>query len=134
AVRTAGDGAEALALLALDGARIDVVVTDVDMPGLDGIEVCQRIKADATRHDIPVLILTGLSDETTLERAFAAGACDFIAKPIRPNHLLPRGRAAINLKHELDQLRARERELVLATDHLRPLNDALRRLSLLDDL
>src|SRR5207244_11057140 len=63
-VRTAGDGTEALALLALDGARLDVVVTDVDMPGLDGIEVCQRIKADATRHDIPVLILTGLRDGT----------------------------------------------------------------------
>src|SRR6478672_10151808 len=80
-VHLAANGREALDLLRLDGSApspMDVVVVDVMMPGLSGIEVCQQIKADPRLHDIPVLVMTGRSDESLLEQAFAAGAQDFL--------------------------------------------------------
>jgi diguanylate cyclase (GGDEF)-like protein len=137
-VRLAANGREALDLLRLDepaaGVGVDVVVIDVVMPGLSGIEVCRHIKADPRLHDIPVLVMTGRTDESLLEQAFAAGAHDFLPKPVSPNELAARVRAAIQLKQELDQRRAHERELVEMTDRLKRLNDQLKRLAVLDDL
>jgi diguanylate cyclase (GGDEF)-like protein len=132
-VRTAASGRLALDLLYADGS-IDVVLTDVSMPGLDGIEVCRQIKSDRRLHDIPVLVLTGMADESILERAFAAGAHDFIPKPAHPPELLSRVRSALNLKRELDERKVRERELLEVTSRLQRLNDELRRLAILDEL
>jgi diguanylate cyclase (GGDEF)-like protein len=133
-VRTAASGREALELLAMADAGIEVVLTDVHMPGLDGIELCRRIKADQRLRDVPVLILTGMADDGVLERAFAAGAHDFIPKPGNPPELLARLRSAVKLKRELDRRKARERDLVDVTDRLKRLNDELRRLAVLDEL
>jgi diguanylate cyclase (GGDEF)-like protein len=116
------------------GMPVDLVITDVCMPGLSGIEVCQQIKASARLHDVPVLVITGRADDAVLERAFAAGAHDFIPKPASPTELLARVRSALNLKRELDQRKARERELVEVTDRLRRLNDELRRVAIVDEL
>jgi diguanylate cyclase (GGDEF)-like protein len=131
---TAACGQEALELLSDGAAGIDVVLTDVNMPGLSGIDVCHQIKTTPHLHDIQVLVLTGQPDEEVLEQAFAAGACDFISKPVRPNDLLARVRAAVNLKRELDQRRARERELVEVTERLKRVNEKLQRLSMRDEL
>lgn len=137
-VRLAANGRDALDLLTLDGSvagvPVDVMVIDVVMPGLSGIEVCRQIKADPRLHDIPVLVMTGRSDESLLQQAFAAGAHDFLPKPVSPNELTARVRAAIRLKQELDHRRAHERELVDMTDRLKRLNDQLKRLAILDDL
>jgi diguanylate cyclase (GGDEF)-like protein len=138
-VRTAICGRQALDFLTggangLAGCPVDLVITDVRMPGLSGIEVCQQIKAAPHLRDIPVLIVTGRADEAVLERAFDAGAHDFIPKPANPTELLARVRSALNLKRELDQRKARERELVEVTDRLRRLNDELRRVAILDEL
>ncbi len=135
--RTAASGQEALEFLEAEAAgekKIGVVLTDVDMPGLSGIELCQRIKAAPHLRDLSVLVLTGNTDEETLERAFAAGACDFIAKPVSPTELLARVRSAVNLKRELDNCKARERQLVEVTQQLERLNAELHRLSILDEL
>jgi diguanylate cyclase (GGDEF)-like protein len=113
---------------------VDLVITDVRMPGLSGIEVCQQIKANPRLHDIPVLVITGRADDAVLQRAFAAGAHDFIPKPAGPAELLARVRSALNLKRELDQRKARERELVEVTERLKRLNDELRRVAVLDEL
>ncbi|HKA07164.1 MAG TPA: diguanylate cyclase [Gemmataceae bacterium] len=137
-VRLASNGRDALELLTPDGpvagVSVDVLVIDVMMPGLSGIEVCRQIKGDPRLHDIPVLVMTGRSDESLLEQAFAAGAHDFLPKPVSPNELTARVRAAIRLKQELDQRRAHERELIDMTDRLKRLNDQLKRLAVLDDL
>jgi diguanylate cyclase (GGDEF)-like protein len=137
-VRLAASGREALDFLSPGGPvaaiPVDVVLTDVIMPGLSGIEVCRQIKASPRLHDIPVLVMTGRTDEALLAQAFAAGAHDFIPKPVGPNELLARVRAAINLKRELDHRRAHERELVELTARLKRLNDELQRLAILDDL
>ena len=60
----------------------DLVMLDVMMPGLDGFAVCRAFKADPALKDIPVLIVTGLEDTTSIERGFDSGAKDFMTKPI----------------------------------------------------
>jgi two-component system phosphate regulon response regulator PhoB len=87
-VVTAGDGEAALA--AARAYRPAAVVLDVTMPGLDGVEVCQRIKADAaTRHAI-VIMLTARTQPDDHARALAAGADEYVVKPFRPGELLQR--------------------------------------------
>ena len=77
---TARDGLEALARIARD--RPDVVVADLDMPRLDGAELCQRIKADPETREIPVILVTSGDEAQQRARAVRAGADDVIAKPI----------------------------------------------------
>jgi diguanylate cyclase (GGDEF)-like protein len=72
--------------------RPDMVVLDVDMPGVDGIELCRVIRTDPDLADLPVLFLTGHSDAESLHRIFSAGADDFVAKPVVPDVLLTRVR------------------------------------------
>jgi diguanylate cyclase (GGDEF)-like protein len=137
-VRLAAGGRQALDLLAPGGTvaavPVDVVITDVVMPGLSGIEVCRQIKASPLLRDIPVLVITARADEVLLDAAFAAGAHDFLPKPVGPSELLARVRSAINLKRELDQRRAHERELTELNEQLKKLNDDLQRLAIVDDL
>src|SRR6266851_6314191 len=78
-VSTAADGFEALAKIETD--KPDIVLLDVMMPGLDGFETCRRIKADPATADIPVIMVTALSDVDDLVRGFEAGADDFVTKP-----------------------------------------------------
>jgi PleD family two-component response regulator len=79
-VATSGEAA-----LELCGTRPpDLVLLDVSMPGIDGLEVCTRLKADPGTRDIPVIFVTGQDDATTQCRGLAAGAADFISKPINP--------------------------------------------------
>jgi len=79
-VRVAADGNEALARLQQETP--DLILLDVDMPGIDGFELCRRIRLvnDATR--LPILMVTGSDDIDSINRAYESGATDFIAKPI----------------------------------------------------
>lgn len=130
----AASGEEALGLLGGAGPPVEAVLLEVEMPGLDGIETCRRIKAAPHNRDLPVLVVTGSAGEEVLEAAFAAGATDFLAKPLRAAELLARLDAALRLKRELDQRREREAELVQATAQLQKLNEELQRLAVLDEL
>jgi len=81
-VKVASNGAKALALAF--AAPPDLILLDIMMPDMDGFEVCRRLKADpATRH-IPVIFLTARTDIAAEEEGFAAGAVDFVHKPISP--------------------------------------------------
>jgi diguanylate cyclase (GGDEF)-like protein len=83
---------------------VDLVLLDVEMPGLDGFEVCRRLKADSRTAKIPVIFLTArdaLSDEA---RGFDVGGVDYIAKPIRPAIIRARVRTHLELKHARDLL------------------------------
>ena len=133
-VFTAADGPEALQFLSSRGPQIDLILTDVSMPGLSGIDLCRFVKDSPRLHDIPVLVITALSDEPLMARAFAAGAHDFLPKLVGPIELMARVRAALGLKNELDRHKARERELVVMTRKLARLNAKLRRLSVIDEL
>jgi DNA-binding response OmpR family regulator len=79
-------------LQALEGGVFDVVLLDVMMPGIDGLEVCKRIRA---RSNIPVLMLTAKGDETDRVVGLELGADDYIAKPFSPRELLARLRAVL---------------------------------------
>jgi CheY-like chemotaxis protein/class 3 adenylate cyclase len=92
-VRSAGDGTEAIAL-ALAIAP-DLVITDVEMPGVDGYGVCKALKADPATAHVPVLICSSLGEAADLERGFDAGADDYLVKPVIPEELSTRVRALV---------------------------------------
>ena len=88
-VRTvARDGREALAALAAH--RPTLVITDINMPGMDGYELCRRIKDDRAFTDLPVILLTALSDPKDILRGIECGADNFIVKPYEDAFLLAR--------------------------------------------
>jgi two-component system, OmpR family, response regulator MprA len=85
-VTTATDGTSGLAMLAQD--RPDVVVVDVMMPGLDGLEVCRRIKSDPATANVPVVLLTA-RDRVEDQQAGEAAGCDaYLTKPFSPLYLI----------------------------------------------
>src|SRR6267378_1228600 len=100
-VRQARDGVEALE--AVTAEEPDLVLLDIDMPRLDGISVCERLKSHPTRRLIPIVILTASNDRGTRLRGIAAGADDFLSKPFDSKELLVRARVllrqrALNLR------------------------------------
>jgi two-component system, chemotaxis family, response regulator WspR len=134
-VRTVASTREALDVLTAESpSPFDLILTDVAMPGLSGIELCRQVKATPHLADIPVLVVTGRVTDDLMDRAFAAGAHDFVLQGVDPHELLARVRAALNLKQELERRRARERQLVEVTRELERVNGQLRRLAVQDEL
>jgi len=113
----AASGKEALGLLTEQAAQlggepmVDLILMDILMPGMDGIEATRLIKADPAMADIPVIMVSAMADLDSLEHAFEAGAMDFIHKPVNRVELRARVRSALRLKEEMDARKAREREL-----------------------
>jgi CheY-like chemotaxis protein len=110
-VETAGNGLEVLAKL---HGGIDIVLLDVMMPGIDGFEVVRRIRADATFQDLPVIMVTALDSREDRAQSVAAGASDFIAKPVDRSELQVRLALHLKLKDAKDDLRRCQRELAAA--------------------
>ena len=90
----------------------DLVLLDVVMPEMDGVETCARIRNDPRCSDLPIIMVTSCDDMDTLSNAFVAGATDYVTKPVNRTELVARVRAALRLKAELDRRQARERELL----------------------
>ncbi|HEX8354345.1 MAG TPA: diguanylate cyclase [Pyrinomonadaceae bacterium] len=108
-VETAEDGGQAV-----EAARRtlpDLILLDVMMPVLDGLQACRLLKGDPATRDIPVIFLSALDDTDTKVSALALGANDYVSKPYRVEELLARVRVAIRLKRERDRLRQRAEEL-----------------------
>jgi putative two-component system response regulator len=101
-VRDASDGPTALELCST--FRPDLILLDILMPGIDGFEVCRRIKATPETRLTPVVLITGLSDTEDRIKGINAGADDFLSKPIDINELLARVRSLIRLKQFTDDL------------------------------
>ncbi|MEQ8388248.1 MAG: PleD family two-component system response regulator [Alphaproteobacteria bacterium] len=89
-------------------AAPDVVLLDVMMPGMDGFEVCERIKADPATSHIPVVMVTALSDRADRLRGLEVGADDFLTKPVRDEALFSRLKSLIRFKQTMDEWRVRE--------------------------
>jgi phosphoserine phosphatase RsbU/P len=116
-VGTAGSAADAYRLLgigepATQPSAVDLMLLDIMMPEIDGIEACARIRSDPRYSSVPIIMVTSLGDIDSLANAFVAGATDYITKPVNRVELLARVRSALKLKAELDRREARELELM----------------------
>ena len=114
--------------------EVDLILLDKNMPGLSGTEACAIMKREAHLRDISVIIVTASHDLSTLQEAFSAGVNDYIIKPPSKAELTARVRAALQLKHETDARKARERELERLMAELKEANRRLESLSFLDGL
>lgn len=104
-VAVAASGLEALSVAAR--WMPDIVLLDVLMPGMDGNEVCRRLKAQPATEHVPVVMVTALTDQAERVRALEAGADDFLAKPVDDAMLFARLRALLRVKQVLDAWRLR---------------------------
>lgn len=116
-VQTATSAWEAFKILDLGRtgeftSRLDLVLLDIVMPEIDGIEACARIRKDPHYADTPIIMVTTLDDMDSLSNAFVAGANDYVTKPVNRVELVARVRSALKLKAELDRRLTRERELL----------------------
>lgn len=105
-VRVAADGAAALQMI--HEAPPDIVLSDVMMPVMNGLELCRRLKADPSRRLIPVVLITGLSDRESRIEGIRAGADDFLNKPLDAHELSARVRSLLRLKRFTDDLDSAE--------------------------
>jgi two-component system cell cycle response regulator len=96
----------AVALRAARENRPDLIILDVLMPDMSGLEVCRRIKADPETADIPVLLVTTLSDRASKMAGLEAGADDFLTKPVDEVTLLARVRSLIRARDTVRELRS----------------------------
>ena len=104
-VLTATNGPEALEIC--EKGRCDIVLLDVMMPGMDGFEVCRRLKGQAATAHLPVVMVTALDQPADRVRGLEAGADDFLTKPIDEIALIARVRSLARLKVTVDELRNR---------------------------
>ena len=132
---SADSATNAYNLLNLNGTdlseRVDLILMDILMPDQNGVEACRQIKSRAHLRDIPVIMVTAKSDASNLEAAFAAGAVDYITKPVNSVVLLARVSSALTLKQVMDCRKARERELQRSNEELQ---QALREVKVLRGL
>ncbi|MDE2184422.1 MAG: PleD family two-component system response regulator [Alphaproteobacteria bacterium] len=105
-VVTAYSGIEALAKM--EECDPDIVLLDVMMPGMDGFEVCRRIKANPKTAHVPVIMVTALDQSIDRVTGLDAGADDFLTKPVDDAALFARVRSLVRLKMMTDELRMRE--------------------------
>jgi len=103
-VLTATNGADALALCA--SGKCDIVLLDVMMPGMEGLEVCRRLKGNKAAAHIPVVMVTALDQPSSLVHGLETGTDDFLAKPIDELALLARVNSHSRLRFALDELRS----------------------------
>ena len=101
-VRTAADGSEALTAIAEEPP--DVILLDVVMPDMDGFSICQRVKNDPSTRLTPVIMVTSLADRDSRINGLAAGADDFLTKPVDGEELLTRVGSLVRLKRYTDDL------------------------------
>ncbi|MFN0043475.1 MAG: PleD family two-component system response regulator [Alphaproteobacteria bacterium] len=129
---TAMDGPAALALAASESP--DLILLDVMMPGMDGFEVCRRLKADARTAHIPVVMVTALTEREHRVEGLRSGADDFLTKPVNEMALIARSRSLIRLKQMTDEWRLRAATSVQLGVEVTSMNskDAPARLLLVD--
>jgi len=96
------------ALLHTKSVKIDLILLDIMMPGIDGYEVCRRLKDDPETKDIPVIFLTVKADTESIARGFDVGGCDYITKPFNDSELLTK----ISTHLELRQHRAHLEQMI----------------------
>ena len=124
-VSIATSGEQALQQLQPPQALPDLILLDVMMPGLDGYQVCERLRADPRTRDIPVLFVTASTDAESETRALAAGGVDFIHKPVNAAVVRARVGMHLELQRRTRELQTRLAEIALAHEQLQVLWQAV---------
>ncbi|MGA6829253.1 response regulator [Nitrospira sp. NS4] len=128
-LHSAASARDAFTYLDLDHAgagasKVDLILMDIKMPEVDGVEACRRIKAVEAFEQIPVIVVTARNQNEYLQAAFDAGASDFIRKPVDQMELLARLKSALRLKQETEARKNWEQELTKTITELdRALHD-----------
>ena len=124
-VLTAEGGEEALSIVRAE--LPDLVVLDINMPGLSGLEVCEKMKVDEAIKNIPVILLSANAHDDDIAHGLDYGAHDYVVKPYQLEVLMARVRSALRLKQTQD-------ELVIAYARLKEVNESLQTLATIDPL
>ena len=113
------------ALERAEGFQPDLVVSDLNMDGISGYEVCERLRAAGKFRHVPIVLLTSMTDEESRVRGLESGADDYLYKPVRPRELCARVRSLLRLRRSNLALEQRSRELEQANRSLRELQATL---------
>lgn len=111
----------------------DLILLDINMPELDGIKLCKKIKDDAKTKDIPVIFLSAFSDMATITEAFSVGGVDYVTKPFNGLELIARVNTHMEIRKYIKELQLKQEKLaqLVATDTLTGLPNRLRFLSII---
>jgi len=123
----AENGEQAFDIIRQSGQQMDIVITDLIMPNMDGMQLCRKIRKDLGKQDIPIIVLTAMSDLSGILEVFKAGASDYLVKPFSKEELLAR----INVHIERSKA---NRELRATIKLLKEANEKIEKLSILDPL
>jgi len=94
------------ALKVVEKIKIDLILLDIIMPGIDGYEVCRQLKANKETKNIPILFITSSTDEESIIKAYGVGAVDYVTKPFRAVELMARVKINLELQSSIRQLEA----------------------------
>jgi sigma-B regulation protein RsbU (phosphoserine phosphatase) len=123
ALTSAADGPEALQILG--GQAFDLVLLDVMMPGMSGLEVLEHIRRDRSPADLPVIMATANNESEDIVKAFGLGANDYVTKPLDFPVVLARVRTQVSLKQSVQQILELEKRLSERNQELEAANVAL---------
>ncbi len=126
-VYEAENGEQAYDIIRNLGQQLDIIITDLIMPHMDGMQLCRKIRKDLGKQDIPIIVLTAMSDLSEILDVFKAGASDYLVKPFSKEELLAR----ISVHIERSQV---NRELRATIKLLKEANEKIEKLSILDPL
>lgn len=120
-VRLVSDGEQAIE--AVQSEPPDLILLDIAMPGLDGYEVCRRLKADGQARDVPIIFISGLSETMDKVRAFSVGGVDYVTKPFRFGEVQARIATHLKIRRFQLELERQNQQLQEGYQQLRQLED-----------
>ncbi len=118
-----------IALKRVQYALPDIILLDIMMPGINGFETCERLKADEHTKDIPVIFMTALSDAEDKVKGFEAGAVDYVTKPLQYSEVLARVTTHLKIRELARSLQGQNEQLQGLTDELQKTNAELVKVS-----
>lgn len=137
-VRSVTSGANAL--MGIPGQKPDLILLDIQMPEMDGYEVCQHLKADSDTCDIPIIFISALNEAFDKVKAFAVGGMDYITKPFQVEEVLARVQHHLTLRKLQIQLQVRnaqlqqvETDLLRSLEQERSLNQQIEAMAILEE-
>ena len=117
------DGETALEIL--ESEKVDLILLDIVMPGIDGYQTCQRIKQQEKNGDTPVLFITAKTDEESIAQAYEVGGIDYVTKPFKPKELIARVKTHLQIKSLNDDIAESHRDLEKTLEDLKQTQNQL---------